>query len=134
MLWLIFVFIGMLFCHVFDDYFLQGCLANLKQRVWWEKNVPEDMYKKDYIMGLICHSMSWSFMILLPLAITIFVTNANPLLWIFYGCAFAINAVIHVVVDDAKANKHKINLIQDQICHFIQINLTFLIFCILIIV
>jgi len=26
--------IAMLFCHVIDDYFLQGCLASLKQKAW----------------------------------------------------------------------------------------------------
>jgi len=35
------------------------------------------------------------------------------------------NTLIHAIVDDLKANKHKINLIQDQTIHFMQILLTF---------
>lgn len=28
----------MLFCHIVDDYYLQGWLASAKQKSWWEKN------------------------------------------------------------------------------------------------
>lgn len=27
----------MLFCHIVDDYYLQGWLASAKQKSWWEK-------------------------------------------------------------------------------------------------
>ena len=32
-----FVLASMLFMHVVDDYYLQGILANLKQRSYWEE-------------------------------------------------------------------------------------------------
>ena len=32
-----------------------------------------------------------------------------------------INIIIHAVVDDAKANKNKLNLFQDQLIHLLQI-------------
>lgn len=54
---------SMLFFHLFDDYKLQGILANMKQRSWWEKNAPDDLYKNDYIIALIEHAFSWTFMI-----------------------------------------------------------------------
>ncbi len=91
----------MIFCHIFDDYVLQGCLANLKQKSWWEKNAPDKLYAKDYIMALFMHSYSWSF---------------------------PINIVIHMIADDLKANKHKINLIQDQLSHICQICCTLVLF------
>ena len=48
-----FVLAAMLFCHVIDDYVLQApCLCNLKQKSFWEKNAPEEQYKKDYIVAL----------------------------------------------------------------------------------
>jgi hypothetical protein len=37
---------------------------------------------------------------------------------------FAINWSIHAIVDDLKANKKAINLIQDQSIHLVQIILT----------
>ena len=39
---------------------------------------------------------------------------------------FLFNMIFHAVVDDMKANRHEINLIQDQILHLIQIGLTWL--------
>ena len=64
-----FIFIFMIFCHIIDDYTLQGWLANAKQKIWWFANAPDKLYKYDWIMALAMHSMSWSFMIMLPIAI-----------------------------------------------------------------
>ena len=109
----------MIFCHIIDDYYLQGILASMKQRSWWEKNAPKEIYRHDYIMALIMHSISWSFMIMLPILINFGFNppNAFIILW-------AMNSVIHGVIDDLKANKLKINLIQDQSIHLLQIFFT----------
>ena len=107
---------------IVDDYYLQGLLASLKQKSWWEKNAPDKLYKNDYIMALIMHSLSWAFMIMLPLA----VYNSFNVDWSF-TVIFIINALIHGIVDNLKANVKKINLIQDQTIHIIQIILTFVI-------
>lgn len=116
---MIFVVLSMFFCHVFDDYTLQGIMANLKQKSWWEKNAPDKKYKYDYIPALICHSFSWSFMIMLPIA---FYYHFNlDWMFVFY---IVINTAIHAVTDDLKANKLKINLIVDQSIHALQIILT----------
>ena len=39
----------MIFCHIVDDYYLQGKLASMKQKSWWEKNAPDRLYKYDYL-------------------------------------------------------------------------------------
>ena len=44
--------LAMLFCHIVDDYYLQGWLASAKQKSWWKKNAPDKLYKNDYIMAL----------------------------------------------------------------------------------
>lgn len=119
----LFVLMWMLFDHVLDDYFLQGCLANLKQKSYWEKNAPDNLYKYDYIMALIMHSISWSFMIMLPIA-AYFNFNVD---WVLF-LTFVLNAMIHMVIDDAKANRHQLNLIADQIIHILQILSFWLIF------
>jgi hypothetical protein len=116
----IFILLLMIFCHIVDDYYLQGWLASAKQKKWWEKNAPDKLYKFDYIMALACHSFSWAFMIMLPIA---FATSWN-LGWLFL--AYPINMGIHMFVDDLKANKLKINLITDQLIHLTQIGITFL--------
>lgn len=62
------------------------------------------------------HSFSWSFMIMLPPTIALMVTGGiwKPVLLI-------VNLMIHMFVDNLKANEKKINLIQDQTIHVIQI-------------
>lgn len=112
----------MFFLHIVDDYYLQGILAKLKQRDWWRENAPEALYKYDYIVGLIMHSVSWAFMISLPFAIQQhFDFNVS------YYVMLGFNAVIHAITDDLKANKKVINLIGDQTIHIVQIVATWLI-------
>ena len=119
----IFILLAMIFLHVVDDYMLQGILASMKQKQWWTKQKEyKSKYKYDYIPALIMHSFSWTFMIMLPIAI---VLQFNIDWWIF---AYIINMVIHGFVDDLKANKFKINLVTDQTIHIIQIIVTWLIF------
>lgn len=120
---LIFVFFAMIFCHVIDDFVLQGKLADLKQRKWWEENYPNDKYKYDYVICLILHAAEWTFMILLPLA---FYIKFN-VTWL-YVVGFIINTIIHAIVDDIKANKEWFCLESDQIIHICQIIFTFTIF------
>ena len=113
----------MLFCHIVDDYYFQGWLASAKQKKWWQENAPQDKYKFDYIMALIMHSFSWSFVTHVPIMLF-----SNRDMWILFS--ILINAIIHGIIDDLKANRFKLNLIQDQIIHIIQITIVFIIFVI----
>lgn len=118
-----YILLSMIFCHIVDDYYLQGWLASAKQKSWWHKNAPNKLYEKDYIMALVMHSLSWSFMIMLPLAISNSF-QVSPIFFVIY----LTNVVIHAVVDNLKANCLKINLITDQIIHIVQIITTFVIY------
>ena len=106
----------MSWCHIVDDYVLQGVMAKMKQRSFWRENAPQKLYNYDYLMALFCHAFMWSISIMIPTMIT-----GHFVWWLI-----PINCAIHFVVDDLKANKYKINLITDQMIHFIQIILTFL--------
>jgi hypothetical protein len=118
---LVLIFFAMCFCHVVDDYYLQGILASMKQKNWWTKQESyEDKYKNDYVIALIMHAFSWSFMILIPFLLL----GLPP---IFLVIALVFNGTIHAFVDDLKANQKKINLVQDQSIHIGQIFLTWLI-------
>lgn len=115
----LFILFVMIFAHIVDDYYLQGILASLKQKTWWENQKSyKPMYKYDYIVALIMHAFSWSFMISLPILYLGFTK------WI--SVAIILNTIIHGIVDDLKANKHKINLIVDQSIHIIQIVITWI--------
>lgn len=115
-----FILLSMMFLHIVDDYYLQGILAKLKQKSWWQENAPHDLYKNDYIVALIMHAFSWSFMIMVP----IFIHSSFKPSW-FIIIAFIVNACVHAIVDDMKANKRVINLIIDQTCHIAQVLSTF---------
>lgn len=109
----------MIFCHIVDDYYLQGWLASAKQKSYWAGNADEKMYKFDYIWALIMHSYSWSFMIMLPIA---FINDFD--LTVSFLVLFIFNVIVHAVTDDLKANKKKINLWGDQLIHIWQIAFT----------
>ena len=119
----LFIILAMIFCHIVDDYYLQGWLASAKQKKWWEENAPQKLYNHDYIMALIMHSMSWSFMIMFPIAISMSFNVS-----ILFVIVFIFNAVIHALVDNLKANKLQISLITDQLIHLLQIFVTATIF------
>ena len=118
------ILFSMLFCHIVDDYYLQGILANLKQRQWWIENAPQKMYEKDYLVALFMHGFSWSFMVHLPLTVYSVITGKEPYLIIGISCLC--HAIIHCVIDNLKANHKLYNLMQDQLLHIIQIVIIFI--------
>lgn len=124
------VLLLMILCHIIDDFVLQPvCLSNLKQKSWWEKNVLSEsksyreLYQNDYKMALFIHAISWSIMIHLPI---MFLCSFCDNIWVLVSVI--VNCLIHYYIDDLKANKHKINLIVDQVAHFLQIIVTCLLF------
>lgn len=131
------VLITMLWLHVFADYNLQGILASMKQRGWWAKQIPnyrDTKYKNDYKAALIAHAFSWSFTVLFPM----FVSTYNSLNVFGFGVFAAYLLLLifmtlgHYRIDDIKANRKRINLIEDQVCHIIQIVLAWVLWLILV--
>ena len=125
----------MIFLHMFADYHVQGILASMKQKSWWEKE--GEMYKNDYKMALFCHAFEWTFIVLLPMLIQIFTrceywSGGDIARACLYIAMFLANCSFHYGVDDMKANEKSINLITDQVCHFGQVVITWLIWTIFI--
>ena len=110
----IFILLTMIFCHVIADFNLQvqGWLHVYKDKQFWDGN--GGLYQNDWIAALAIHSFAWTFLMMLPAAIWL---KAS---WVFF-LLFALNVVIHAVVDHMKANEKKINLITDQAIHIAQI-------------
>ena len=119
----IFLLLLMIFCHVVDDYYLQGWLASAKQKKWWENNAPQKLYEYDYLWALLMHSFSWTFLIMFP----VFILN-ELVITIELLAVFIFNVGIHATIDNLKANAFKINLWQDQLTHMCQIGVTWLLF------
>lgn len=107
------LFALMLLGHFVADFTLQGILAEMKQRDWWASVAPQRLYRYDYLAGLLCHSLYWSLVVMLPLL-------PRP----GFASAVAANTLAHAAIDHAKANVRFINLWTDQALHVVQILLT----------
>ena len=95
----------------------------MKQKSWWADKIPEAkqrFYKYDYIVALVMHGFSWAFMITLPVVLYYKFSVTIPIF-----LSMIANAAIHAAVDHLKANTFKLNLVQDQIIHILQICITF---------
>lgn len=124
----ILLFTLMIFCHIVDDYYLQGWLASAKQKKWWEENAPNELYKNDYKVALLVHSFSWAFSINLPVLVYALFFQILPTIILPYFILLVVNMIIHCIVDNLKANKLKINLIADQSIHLCQILISWVVY------
>lgn len=136
----IFILFLMLLMHYIEDFHLQGCLANLKQKKWWEKQISNNdmhshyalehsIYKNDYKMSLFAHSIENALFVMLPLIIDMLISEFTHYLqntWILFIPSTILICVSHYLIDDSKANEMKINLVQDQLYHLCIIFLIFL--------
>lgn len=133
----IFILITMILLHVLEDFHLQGILANMKQKSWWDKQIVDfppkkaNKYRKDYVISLMVHSLENAIFVTLPIIINdlyyTFTVNKDNSLWIAWLLDIWLIAYFHYWIDDLKCNKMKINLIVDQLLHFIII--VFIWFC-----
>ena len=137
----ILMLISMLFLHVFADFHLQGILANMKQRKWWEKrikNFENSSYINDYRISLGAHAFEWAFMMMLPCGIASWCCIQADYSWkpvfmtLFYALLVLLNMIAHYCIDNAKANKNEINLVGDQILHIMQVLITWTLWTIVI--
>ena len=124
----LFILLSMIFLHIFDDYYHQGksFLVEGKQKSWWDKNYPDTKYRHDYLIVLVLHALSWSFMVHIPLVVLSILKGCD--LYTQLSISIIIHTIIHAIIDNLKANKFKINLIQDQLFHIIQIESMCIIF------
>lgn len=133
------MFLLMILGHFIADFTLQGWFADGKQEKWWMKQCScnynltyEDFerrwkkYRNDYKCAMFEHGLYWSLITFSPL---FFFTQISEIALLIIVVA---NAVFHAWIDDLKANQFKINLIQDQLWHFIQIAITASVSCFLI--
>lgn len=125
-----FVFFIMLFMHTIADFVLQTtCLSDLKQIKKWneftkdmfDEDVEETMYRNDYVAALLTHSFMWAFMTFVPLLLI----GQNYWLLILI---IVVNSIIHLLIDNIKANFYLISLCKDQCWHINQILISFIIY------
>ena len=121
--WKLLILAAMVFCHIADDYYLQGILSKMKQKAWWRKNAPGRLYEHDYLMALAEHAFSWSFVMSFPLMAVAVITGNEPMVQ-HVLISYFVNTLFHGIVDDLKANVYLINLVTDQTIHFIQVFIT----------
>lgn len=123
------ILVFMVFLHCFYDFHLQGILASMKQRDWWQlqMDIQKDYkYKNDYKMALGVHAFEWAFFIMIPtLPYVVKMWDGFSMLAfrtvVIYICLLTVNACFHYAVDDMKANDKTINLVEDQLAHLLQV-------------
>lgn len=120
--------LAMIFLHIVDDYYLQGILAQMKQKKWWEGKGK--MYEGDYVIALFMHAFSWSFMTHIPIILFCIAGYCSPQ---FVVCSCMANMIVHGIIDDLKANRLVINLATDQFLHILQLFITYIVFRVLMI-
>ena len=121
----IFIVLLMFLMHYIEDFHVQGCLANLKQKTWWieeckKRNVNSKKYKDDFKMSLFAHSFENAIFVMLPMTIDLLISEHFKTLcnvWFLFIPAIMFLTSSHYLIDDANANKLKINLVQDQLAH-----------------
>lgn len=121
----------LVYMHILDDFVLQGVLSTMKRKINWIKDKEyKELYKYDYMISLIIHALSWTISINIPIMFIIYRFDRlhDMKVMIIFIVEFICNWVIHSIVDNLKANKGKINLVQDQLCHFCQVLILFLLF------
>ena len=136
----IFILFLMLLMHYIEDFHLQGCLANLKQKKLWQEQMSNNnmhshyvfehsIYKNDYKMSLFAHSIENALFVMLPMIVDMLISEFIHCLqntWILFIPSTILICVSHYLIDDSKANEMKINLVQDQLYHLCVILLIFL--------
>lgn len=110
----------MFIAHLIVEFVFQPlCLGKYKEKDWWktqyENGEVPDLYKYDYMMGLLQHSITWSCFQVLP---WLLLSDTGHKLTLAF---FIFNMVGHYLIDDLKANKKKINLVEEQSLNLIQI-------------
>ena len=118
----VFTFLCIVCLHIIADYLMQNkFLSDYKQKKNWKPYVEQNKsYKNDYIMVLVTHAFLWSFITFLPL----YIINVNESIKSIL--VIILNTVVHAFIDNLKCNKLRINLIQDQLFHLMQMLVTFI--------
>lgn len=108
----------MVFLHILVDFHIQGVLAEMKQKKFWEKFGGK--YAEDYMVAMGMHSFEWIFVVSLPMLLNCWIRHRDWAVVLYFVIIIA-NMVVHYVVDDMKANDLALNLAEDQMCHLVQI-------------
>lgn len=126
----IYILLFMIFMHIIDDFKFQGIMASMKQKSWWENQEGySDKYRFDYIPALLCHAFSWSMMIHLPILVYFKFDMGDQ--WEFFVFMIISQFLVHAFIDNSKSNWKVTNLVVDQIFHFFQIGLSWILLIIL---
>lgn len=115
----------MIFFHIIADFNIQGILAQMKQKSFYEQyRYKVNLYRYDHIVALLMHSFSWTFMIHIPGIMYLILMGKWSMFeneWTVYLIFFIVHMIIHALTDHTKANWYLINLVMDQTIHILQI-------------
>ena len=122
------ILLSMMFCNIISNFYVQGSLAQIKQKAWWEDICSvESKFRYDYKVALIIQSFLWCFFIHIPLILHIRYCG-----WTYneelFLVVYVVNWIIHTIIDDFKSNRHKLNLITSQTLYLMQVVITWILY------
>ena len=110
--------------HCIGDYTLQGdFLSAAKRKSFWINKINEKTNSLEHYIILFIHAYIWAFCITLPLFNLI---SSSKLI-----LSIIINCILHMYIDNLKANRKVITLLTDQLLHLLQIIVTYLLLVII---
>lgn len=109
----------MILCHIIEDFHIQGVMANMKQKSFW--NPYGEKYADDWKPVIILHGMEWAMLTSMPCLV---MSWFDVPMW--FVLVIVTMGLLHAYIDHLKANVGKINLITDQTLHMCQIMIIYL--------
>ena len=107
------ILIMMMFCHVVEDFYLEGCLA-------WMNTELRALQQKDYKIVLMMQSLSWTCCIFIPI-----IYHIGHCGWMYeevpFLVTFVLDWIIQAIVTSLKYHKGVISLAQKQIVNILQV-------------
>lgn len=120
---ILFLLLVSVYLHFWDDFHHQGCLKEMKQRIWWETH-PQytDEYANDYKICMMVHAFEWACAVHAPYIIYgLYNGLFTDMKVVMTLTSITFHMLYHARIDSMKANERKINLVTDQANHMIQL-------------
>ena len=147
---MIIVCMFMILMHILEDFHLQGIMADMKQFKWWGEQCDRlESYglwtptgekcakdyrarcRNDYRVALALHGFEWSMFVHIPLMALyayLYGFHLLDMMWLWFSLAILVQCSVPSFVDDLKANRLRLNLVEDQLIHLAQIGASCVVF------
>ena len=122
------ILLGMLGLHIVDMFGLN--LLSLKMasgKSWYTPGLTLKRSKPDSIIPLLTQGFSWSILVHVPIIALLIIENINPPTVLIF-ITVILQGLVHAYISNENASFRKLNFVENQILHLVQIISIFIIF------